>query len=389
MTPKTRMEYTIAIQTRYRKASKAYRHIILNEYCAATGYARKYAIAKLNGPPAAAPKPFRKRRRDYTYSEYTLQIIGYVWEAAGYPCSERLKAILPAWLPWIRLHFKVNASTEQQMLHIGARSLDYRLRKKKSMLKSRIYGRTKPGTLLKHHIPIKTDHWDVTAPGWTEIDTVSHSGDCADGVFANTVNQTDIFTTWVESRAVLGKSEAVVTDALDEMHEAMPFEVRGVDSDNGSEFVNWHLYRYCQDRGIQFTRGRPYKKNDNAHIEQKNWTHVRKLMGYERYDTGTAVSAMNKLYTQELRLFMNLFLPSMKLVKKTRIGSKQKRVYDNPQTPFERLLASGKGDKGKIVKLEQLRRTLDPFELAKTIEKKLEAIYRLANRRQSPKKRQI
>lgn len=379
------MEYTCAIQKRYLQASKAFKQLILDEFCAATGYARKYAISKLNGPPPQTPKPFSKRKRDYTYSTTVIQLMESVWQAAGYPCSVRLKALLPAWLPWIKKHFNPDDKTIAQMLRIGTRTLDYRLAKRKALLKRRMYGRTKPGTLLKHRIPIKTDHWDVREPGWTEIDCVSHSGDCADGTFANTVNQTDIMTGWVESRAVLGKSEIAVVAALDEMRADTPFPVKGVDSDNGSEFINWHLYRYCQEHGIQSFRGRPYKKDDNAHIEQKNWTHVRKLIGYERYDTQTAVETINDLYRNELRLFMNLFLPSMKLVRKVRIGSKLKRVYDTPRTPLERLCETGTGDSAKITELTRMSRTLDPFALSRTIEKKLEAIYKLSNISKKPK----
>jgi hypothetical protein len=274
---------------------------------------------------------------------------------------------------------------EKQLLSISARQMDRRLKNKKAHIRKRIYGRTKPGTLLKHRIPIRTDNWDLKKPGWTEVDTVSHSGNSADGLFAYTVNQTDILTTWVESRAILGKGEEGVVDALDEMRESLPFSLKGIDSDNGSEFINWHLFRYCEKKKIQPFRGRPYKKDDNAHIEQKNWTHVRKLMGWDRYDTQQAVEAMNDLYRNDLHLFMNLFLPSMKLQKKQRIGSKFKRVYDKPKTPFQRVLDSKRGDPVKIAKLKDLRNTLNPFDLAQTIESKLKHIYSLANRRQSPK----
>jgi hypothetical protein len=159
----------------------------------------------------------------------------------------------------------------------------------------------------------------------------------------------------------------------------------GLDSDNGSEFINWHLQAWCERKQIQLTRGRPYKKDDNAHIEQKNWTHVRKLLGWERYDTQNAVDAMNDLYRRELRLWLNLYLPSVKLVKKVRVGSKVRRVYDGPKTPLERVVASKQGDAAQLSILKELQRTLDPFQLAKVIDRKLERIYRLANRRLSPK----
>jgi len=384
MSRKAIREYFKAIYARYRKASKEIKQIILNEFCSNTGYNRKYAIRKLNGPTPGKTNTIHRRRRKHTYGLEVLSILAAVWEAAGYPCSARLKALIKLWLPWIQKQFQLKQQVEKQLLSISARQMDRRLKDKKAQVGRRMYGRTKPGTLLKHHIPIRTDNWDVKTPGWTEVDTVSHSGNSAAGKFAYTINQTDILTTWVESRAVLGKTEDVMVKGLDEMAHALPFPLKGLDSDNGSEFVNWHIWRYCKRNKIQPFRGRPYKKDDNAHIEQKNWTHVRKLMGWDRYDTQEAVDAMNDLYRNELRLFMNLFMPSMKLLRKERIGSKLKRHYDKPLTPFERVIASKKGDPIKIAELKKLYDALNPFDLAKTIEDKLERLFKLANQRQSP-----
>jgi len=271
------------------------------------------------------------------------------------------------------------------LLRISPSTIDRRLQGKKRQLRRRLYGRTKPGTLLKHHIPVKTEHWDVTIPGFTEVDLVSHSGNSADGEFLQSLNLTDIHTGWVESRTVMGKGQTAVSAALEDMRTAIPFALRGLDSDNGSEFINNHLFRYCEAREIQCTRGRPYKKDDNAHIEQKNWTHVRKLLGWDRYDSPAAQAAINDLYRHELRLMMNLFQPSVKLVRKVRHGSRLTRHYDQPQTPLDRLVASGAGDPAEIATLQQLRARLDPFALAETIDRKLRHIYRLANRRQSPR----
>jgi hypothetical protein len=252
----------------------------------------------------------------------------------------------------------LNPRLEQQLLRLSPRTIDYRLRVKKRQLKKRIYGRTKPGTLLKHHIPLKTDCWNVRQPGFTEVDLVSHAGNCASGDCCHSLNLTDIHTTWVETRAVLGKGQEGVRRAMETIRQALPFKLLGIDSDNGSEFINAHLYHYCQALDIQFTRGRPYKKDDNAHIEQKNWTHVRRLLGYERYDSPTALEALNDLYGQELRLFQNLFLPSVKLRRKVRVGSKLKRVYDPPQTPFQRVCASKQVIPAKVAQLQQWRDTL-------------------------------
>ena len=174
--------------------------------------------------------------------------------------------------------------------------MDRRLRVQRLQWKRRIYGRTRPGTLLKHQIAVRTEHWDVKVPGFTEVDLVSHSGDSARGEFAHSLNITDIHTGWTETRALLGRSRAAVLEALEEIRSALPFRLLGLDSDNGSEFINWHLGAWCSQHDIYFTRGRRYKKDDNAHIEQKNWTHVRKLLGWERYDSLAAVEAMNDLY---------------------------------------------------------------------------------------------
>ena len=385
---KGRWEYLRAIYERYRKAGREGKQVILDEFCANTGYHRKYAIRLLNGPRPEKRRPAPPRRRGLSYSQETLALLTAVWEAAGYPWSVRLKALLPLWLPWIRKRFRVRPEVERQLMRISARQMDRRLRAQKTQRRRRIYGRTKPGYLLKHHIPVKTDRWDVASPGFTEVDLVSHSGNSASGEFAHTLNVTDIHSTWTESRAVLGRGEEAVQRALNEIAGVLPFALLGVDSDNGSEFINWHLKGWCEQKQIQLTRGRPYKKDDNAHIEQKNWTHVRKLLGWDRYDTHEAVAAINDLYGHELRLWMNLYLPSVKLVKKVRVGSKVRRVYDRPRTPFERVQACPQADPEQVARLEQLRKTLDPFQVGRTIERKLERISRQANRRLSPRAEQ-
>ena len=366
-------------RTRYGKASsKQERGEVLTEFCNATDYHRKYAIALLKRPQE--DNPVEPRRRGSSYSEAAMRVVERIWKAAGYPWSERLKALLPMWLPWARKHIGgITSEVEDEVLRISARQIDRRLKDKKRTLKRRLYGRTKPGTLLKHQIPVKTDCWDVNEPGYTEIDLVSHSGPCASGEFGHSLNVTDILTQWVETRAILGKSEGRVTTALTEIRRALPFRLCAIDSDNGSEFINHHLYRYTQEHEMQFTRGRAYKKDDNAHIEQKNWTHVRRLMGWERYDTKAVIDAMNELYRNELRLMMNLFQPSVKLRMKERVGSRLTRRYDQAKTPLDRLVEHyiGKALPLAVQKLVLLRERLDPFELAERIESKLVTIERV------------
>ncbi len=384
---KGRREYLRAIYDRYQRAGRKSKKVILSEFCANTGYHRKYAIRLLNGErPEKRQRP--PRRRGMSYGPEALAVLRGVWEAAGYPWSVRLKALLPSWMPWIHKRFRLRPEVEKELLQISPRQIDRRLKTAKTQRRRRLYGRTKPGYLLKHQIPVKTDRWDVASPGFTEVDLVSHSGNSASGEFGHTLNVTDIHTTWTESRAVRGRGEEAVQRALNEIAGTLPFPLLGVDSDNGSEFINWHLKAWCEEKEIQLTRGRPYKKDDNAHIEQKNWTHVRKLLGWERYDSYEAIEAMNDLYQNELRLWLNLFLPSVKLLKKVRVGSKVRRVYDGPQTPLERVRACPQADRKEVARLEDMRKRLDPFQLARTIDRKLEGIYRLANRRLSPQERE-
>lgn len=380
MSSNARWEYFRAVYPRYQQASRAERGRILDEFCRVLGYHRKYAVRVLNGPAPPAVRPHCPRRRQAVYSAAAIEALVAIWTAAGYPWSLRLKALVPLWLPWARRRLRLPRAIERQLLAISARQIDRRLGPHRRQLAKRLYGRTKPGTLLKHHIPIKTDTWAVTTPGFTEIDLVSHAGDSGEGDFLHSLNVTDIHTTWVETRAIQGKSQAAVRAALDDLRRALPFPLRGIDSDNGSEFVNTHLYGYCQRAGIQFTRGRPYKKDDNAHIEPKNWTHVRKLLGYVRYDTPAALTAINDLYRHELRWLQNLFLPSVKLLRKERVGARLRRRYDAPRTPLERVLAAPGVDASAVAPLLALRARLDPFTLADTVDRKLEAIYALARR---------
>jgi hypothetical protein len=233
-------------------------------------------------------------------------------------------------------------------------------------------------------IPVKTDHWDVTLPGYLEIDLVSHSGRSAAGEFIYTLDCVDIATGWVERQAVMGKGQLAIVDALREIEQRLPFALRGIDSDNGSEFINTHLFNFCQqrpqDQSVQFTRSRPYKKDDNAHVEQKNWTHVRKLLGWDRYDGLEALTLINRLYEQ-LRIFQNLFQPSMKLRTKTRKGSRVIRRYDQPRTPWARLLRAQAKALPQIQALKAKLANTDPFKLSCQIDQQLDRLYSLAAQR--------
>ena len=377
--PQARHEYLAQMRGRYLGASRREKGRLLTEAVTVTGYHRKALIRAWRRPKARRARGPR-RGRPTRYDAAVVRTLRAIWEAAGYPWSRRLQALLPMWLPWARRRLAVSPATDAQVRAISPRQRDRLLAPDQRTIRRRLYGRTKPGTLLKHHIPVKTDHWDVTEPGFTEVDLVSHSGDRADGDFLQSLNVTAIHTTWVETCAVMGTSQVRVQEALEHLRQALPFALRGIDSDNGSEFINAPLYRYCRTPQLQFTRGRPYKKDDNAHIEQKHWTHVRKLMGSGRYDSEAARTAMNAVYA-DLRLLQNLFLPSVQLQRKERVGARLRRHYDAPQTPLERVRRCPQADLANVAALVRQRDQLDPFALAARIDGLLAQVYALANHR--------
>ena len=363
--------YAHEMRKRYRKAARAERGRLLDEFVAVTGYHRKYAIGLLGSEPRPRSKPPGRPSRITTE---VVDVLVKIWRAADYPWSVRLVALLPTWLPYARRHFALSEAVEAIVRSLSARSIDRALRPHKTALKRRLYGRTKPGTLLKHQIPIRTERWNTTEVGWCETDTVAHCGESVDGDFAFSVNLTDVASTWTETRAVLGKGQRFVVEALDEARRSLPFTLRGIDSDSGAEFINNHCFEWCRQHSLAFTRGRPYRKNDNAYIEQKNWTHVRKIFGWKRIDSPDAIAKMNDLYRNELRLLLNYFQPSVKLMERKRIGSRVQRKYDAPQTPFERLIELGVLSAHQIRSMQDQRDKLDPFELSAAIEYKVREI---------------
>lgn len=377
-----RMEYLKSIHTRYHKAVKEAKSRILEEFCQVNKYNRKYAIRLLNAPLPDSKEVVR-RHKPFLYSAQAIEVAAEIWEYSGYLCGQRLKEAFPLWLPAARKRFSVTPQVEQELLTISPRQLDHRLRDRKKKRKKRIYSLTRPGSFLKHMIPIRTHNWDIKKPGYLENDLVAHCGNSSDGLFINTLTATDIETGWTERAAIMGKGQYAVFNGLLDIKNALPFRLRGIDSDNGEEFINYLLLRFCRKSRpqIAFTRGRAYKKNDNAHVEQKNWTHVRQIFGWDRYDTESAQTAMNDLYENELRLFQNIFQPSLKLRKKIRLGSKVIRKYDVAKTPLQRVLESGAYHLAKVKKLKSLRDTLDPFDLSKIIDQKLDRIFKLASQR--------
>lgn len=376
MSPSARREYVARMQEVYRAARrKGEKSRVLDQVCETLSRGRRTAKRLMKEPPSR----LWRRHRDPVYPSRLIDVLSTVWEASQYAWSVRLKEVLPLWMPRIRERFRLTAADQGMLLRMSPATMDRRLEPRRKELGRRLYGQTKAGRWLRQSIPIQTDSSGVKEPGWLESDTVSHSGPNAAGLFAYTLDHTDLSSEWTELVAMLGKGAVKVVEKTEEVRLGLPFEVKGIDSDGGEEFINYELAHYCRRLDIKQFRSRAYRKNDQAHVEQKNGTHVRRLIGWHRYDTQEAVDAMNDLYRNEWRLLTNLFLPSVKLDYKIRRGSRIKRVYDKAKTPLDRLLASGQGDRAKLEELRRLRERLDPFELAKAVDRKLGFIWKLAS----------
>jgi len=362
---------------RYKCAKRKEKSVILDEFCKNTGYERKYAIKKLRYAWMYPEKQKKKIVRRQKPSPYMIikALIKNCWEVSDYASATRLHAILPELVSKGIRYGEMNPYDKQRILlgSISASTIGRMLKGEQRIRTRRINGQTKSGT-LKYEIPFAIDTAVVTKPGTLEIDLVVHCGESAMGEFINTLNSTDMVTGWYEAEAIMGKGQRAVDMAMAEIDKRLPFKLNGIDSDNGSEFINGTLKRFADSRKITFTRSRPYNKNDNAHIEQKNHTNVRKVLGYFRFDTRKQQEMMNDLYRNELRLYINFFQPSEKLIKKERNGSRITRVYDKPKTPYQRVLEHK--DVPEKVK-QELRNTykhLNPFDLKRKIDKKVDRL---------------
>jgi hypothetical protein len=382
MSQQSRKEVLEKMKQRYaRRTGRAARGRLLDEVCELCGYERKHALKVLSGRlPIAGGKAKRGGpRRRYTDSEKA--VIKVVWLAAEQPCGKRLKAAIPLWLPhYEQEHGKLAEAVSQKLLGMSAATMDRMLKSVKIEIGKRGRCGTRPGTLLRTQIPVRTEHWDVKEPGYIEADTVAHCGESMSGDFVWSLTMTDVHSQWTETRASWNKGKHNVQERIAEVEKALPFAILGFDSDNGSEFMNWHLHDYFAKRKspVGFTRSRPYRKNDNARVEQKNWTHVRQLVGYGRLETPEQAKALNELYAKEWSWFRNYFCPAMKHLRTEVEGSRKKRVYDKPQTPYERLKASGKLAPEKLAELEAFKERLNPFELKRSIERQLRKILRMS-----------
>jgi transposase InsO family protein len=363
-------KYLKQLQKRYRKASKKERTAILDEFVKTTDYHRKHATAVLNGRRERVQGPIR-RPRGKVYGADVARELAHLADLFDNICSKRLRAALDAELP--RLYqagvVPVSAECYQKLMVVSPATMDRLLIREQPVI-GRRRGFTKPGTLLKDRIPIRTwADWNEDRPGFSEIDLVDHSGGFVirGQDHAWTLCFTDICTTWTESVGVCNKAQVHVFAAIQQARQRLPFPLLGIDSDNGSEFINDQLFRYCRQEKITFTRGRAGRKNDNAYVEQKNWSVVRRAVGYYRYDTPEQLDLLNSLYAL-LHFYGNFFLPTMKLKEKVRVGSKVKRIYDDPQTPYARTLANDLVSEEDKAQLREVYSYLDLLALRQRID---------------------
>jgi hypothetical protein len=329
----------------------------------------------------------RRRKRPRTYGPEVVRALKKVWRIMDFICGKRLAAILPEVVPrLVRLgELKVSGAVQAKLVAMSAATMDRLLapERRKYALKGR--GRTKPGTLLKHQIPVRTfSQWNDAKPGFVEMDLVAHDGGSSHGEYCQILDATDVATGWSEQLAVPTKAQRWVFEAIEEMRRRLPFALLGVDSDNGGEFINHHLLRYCQTEGITFTRSRACRKNDNCFVEQKNWSIVRRFSGYGRYEGDAACAALNDLYAV-VRDYVNFFMPSMKLVEKVRDGARVTKRYDTPKTPYRRVLASPDVDDAVKRRLRRRYATLNPAQLKRDIDRLHKRLVKLTVRwRNSP-----
>jgi hypothetical protein len=373
-------EYVSEIYRRYKAArSRTEKSRLLDEICATCGVHRKHAIRLLRRcrEPARARPRKRGRRSPYRSAEL-LRPLRKIWLAANLPCSKRLKAILPIWLPGYETAVEqLSEEVRKKLLALSPATIDRLLERTRLQHTTRGRSTTKPGTLLRNKIPINTGQWQESRPGFVEADTVAHCGTSMAGLFAFTVDCVDIATGWSEQRALWGKQDKAMVEQMRSIEQALPFPLLGFDSDNGSEFLNHLLFRHFVDRKtpVQFTRSRAYRKDDNAHVEQKNWTHVRQWLGYDRLDNPLVVDALNDLYTNEWRLFHNFYCPSVKLLSKERIGSKTIKKHDAPKTPYERVMESEHVSAYAKEGLRRIFENTNPFVLRRAMEKKIKRVF--------------
>ena len=376
MTLKSIQEYVAAIRGRYRKGSRSEKGKILDEFVKVTGYHRKAAIRVLLKKVKSGVS---QRGRPPSYSA-VLQPLKTIWEISDRLCSKRLQPFIPEMIQVLRRQGEIHLDSDiqAQLTKLSPSTIDRMLHPYRQKGGRKPLSATRRNKLLKSSIPIRTfADWKENKPGFLEIDTVAHCGESAAGFYLNTLCSVDVATSWTECVPVWGKGQERVKSAVHRIRRRLPFPLRGLDSDSGSEFLNFCFNRYCQEEKITFTVSRPYKKNDSCFVEQKNGNIVRRLVGYDRYSSKTAYQSLERLYNI-VRLYMNFFQPTMKLITKTRHGAKVHKVYDTAQTPYQRLLESNELNISKKAELASIYSGLNPVCLLKQLNENLDQLWKLS-----------
>lgn len=380
MSLKSKRELLEMVRPRYLKASNVEKRKILDEFSCATGYDRKYAIRVLK-KQRQVQKPFNRKTKGYpgVYRGEVVQALEQIWEICGRICSKRLQPFLPEAIKVLERCQEITLSknAKELLLKISSASIDRCLRPLRNKSRHGL-STTKPGSLLKKSIAVRTfTPWSEERPGFMEIDLVAHCGNSTEGQYLNTLTCTDLATGWTDIGGLSHRSQEAVCQAIQLMRQRLPFPLLGIDSDNGSEFINELLYRYCLDEKITFTRSRPYKKNDQAHVEQKNWSVVRHTVGYDRWETDQQLVLLEDTYA-DLRPYVNCFQPSFKLIAKERIGNQTLKRYDPAKTPYQRVLERKDISLSAKSRLINLYVQLNPAELRRRIDQKIDKLWKLS-----------
>ncbi len=375
-----RYELALELGWSYQNAGRKDRSRILDAYCLATGYSRKHGLRVLRG----SQQRRRLRRVGTRRRRYGLefqQALRILWEASGYICAERLRPFLrPLSLLLVKhRQLELTVELEKQLRIVSTSTVERNLRQLRSRRRDRFEHRmseTKPGTLLRNEVPVVVGQWkELDRPGFLEVDSVAHSGGSVVGRWIWTISATDLSTGWTERVPVMGRTQEAVMAAMQRVRQQLPFPLLGIHPDNGHEFMNRNLLNWCRGEGIEISRSRPFHKNDNAHIEQKNWTLVRRLIGYQRLDTAWQLNWLDEFYIDFLRPYNNCFQPVMKLVgKEHRTEGQVRKLYDTPTTPLQRVLTSGSADLFKVRTLVEFYSRVSPLTLKRQIDVRLSAI---------------
>ena len=380
MTRRSILEYAEAVRDRYLRSKKAAKTGILDEFVATTGLHRKAAVRLLN---RAKKKGMEKKSgRPKLYSLEAISALRVAWESSDRLCSKRFQPFLPELVMILKRvgELVITEEIESQLGQMSASTIDRVLRRYRTRSRRHGLSTTKPGTILKNAIPLKTfSEWRDSKPGFIEVDLVAHCGDSTEGFYLNTLSAVDVATGWYEPVAVWGKGQTRVGGAVHDVRKRLPVSLLGLHSDNGGEFINQSLYEYCRRQDIAFTRSRSYKKNDSCHVEQNNWSVVRRTIGYDRFSSKAALKALDDVYIL-LRLYTNFFQPVMKLVGKTRNGARVHKVFDTAKTPYQRMLESGILTEEKKRELSSIYQALNPSKLLNQIRRETEHLWTLAER---------